>query len=333
MKKALCLFILSLTCSAIFAQDPSALIKEANDLSNARQYPSAIEKYKAALTIEPDNAVANYQLAFALNQTGKSADAIPYLQKTTSGNATANMKSGAYALLGSIYDQAKQPARAIDNYKQALTLTPNDQQLQYNLGLAYFRNHQYAEAEQCAISSLKLAPQHAASMRLYALVAFHQNKRAPALLGLCSFLLMEPNTPRSPESYSNIQHIIQGGDLKPEPGDVAPHHLDAETNALNQAITAAVAAEAKRRYFVAADKFTQQLQAIFAAVGPLAAKQQHGSELFKAQAARFYQLSQSGNMPAFARLISQSSDKAAAAWIAAHRDEMGKLDEWLKADF
>ncbi|PTQ99859.1 TPR repeat protein [Mucilaginibacter yixingensis] len=332
MKRFSLILLLVIACAITYAQDARSLIKEGADLSSAKQYTAAIEKYKAALVIEPNNPQANYQLAFALNQTGKSTDAIPYLQKATTGDASANMKSGAYALLGSIYDQAKQPAKAIENYKQALTLTPDDQQLQYNLGLAFFRNHQYVEAEQCAINSLKLAPQHSASMRLYALVAFHQNKRAPALLGLCSFLLMEPNTPRSSESYSNIQHIIQGGDLKPEPGEVAPHHIDAETNALNQAISSAVATEAKRRYFVAADKFTQQLQAIFAAIGPLAEKQQHGSELFKAPAARFYKLSQSGNMPAFARLISQSSDKASVAWIAAHSDEMGKLDEWLKGN-
>lgn len=313
------------------AQDARSLIKEGADLSAAKQYAAAAEKYKAALAIEPDNALANYQLAFALNANGKGADAIPYLQKATFGNASTNIKSGAYALLGSIYDQTKQPLKAIENYKLALAQTPDDQQLQYNLGLAYFRNHQYAEAEQCAINAIKQAPQHAASMRLYALVAFHQNKRAPALLGLCSFLLMEPNTSRSPESCSNIQHILQGGDLKPEPGIAASHHIDAETNALNQAITTALVGVAKRRYFVAADKFTEQLQAIFMAIGPLAEKQ-HGSELFKAQAARFYKLSQSGNMPAFARLISMSSDKVAVAWLDVHAGETGKLNDWLKVN-
>lgn len=313
------------------AQDARQLVKDGIELNNSRQYTAAIEKYKAALALEPTNVQANYQLAFSLNASGKGADAIPYLQKVTTLDASPAVKTGAWSLLGNIYDQAKQPDKAIDSYKQGILLSPNDQLLQYNLGLAYFRNHQYAEAEQCAITSLGLDPKHAASMRLYALVTFHQNKRAPALLGLCSFLLMEPNTPRSLESYGNIQHILQGGDLKPEPGVTAPHHIDADTYAQNQAITTAIVAEAKRRYLVATDHFTEQLQTIFAALGPLAEKQS-GNAFFKAMAARFYKLSQSGNMPAFARLISQSSDKAAPVWIAAHADKMGELDAWLKGN-
>jgi len=323
--------VMCVACISAHAQDARSLIKEATDLSNAKQYPAAIEKYKAALVVEPDNAQANYQLAFALNASGKGTDAIPYLQKVaTDANASANLQQGAYTLLGSIYDQSKQPAKAVENYKKALSYSVDDQQLNYNLGLAYFRNHQYAEAETCARMSMKLMTEpHPERMRLYALVLFHQNKRAPALLALCDFLLQEPNTARSPESYSNIQHIFQGGELKPEPGVTI--HTDAETDALNRAITTALADVAKRRYFVAADKFTEQLQAVFAAIGPLA-KQQHGSDLFKVQAARFYSLSQSGNMPAFARLISQSSDKASAAWIAGHGSEMDKLAVWLKAN-
>lgn len=179
------------------AQDARSLVKEGIELSNARNYTGAIEKYKAALTLEPDNASAAYQLAFALQASGKSQEALPYLQKVVQSNASAAVISSAYGLMGGIYDQLGQVKKGIESYRLGLQKDSANYYLRYGLGLAYFRSHQYADAEQSAIAALRLDAQQPGSWRLYALVTFHQNKRANALLGFCTYLWLEPAGPQS----------------------------------------------------------------------------------------------------------------------------------------
>ncbi len=185
-----------------YAQDTgiNTLIKQGVQLNSEHNYAAAIEKYKQALATEPENAQANYQLAYSLSASGKGAEGIPYLNKVVSTN---NSFTGpAYELLGSIYDAAHQPGQAIDAYRAGIKIKPGYQPLYFNLGLACFRAKQYADAELAAMEAIKLDPEHANSQRLYGLVTFHQNKRAAALLGFCSFLLLESDGRRSAEAYT-----------------------------------------------------------------------------------------------------------------------------------
>jgi len=309
--------------------DAKSLTLEGNDLARQKNYAGAVEKYKAALAADADYAPGNYQMAFALVMMNKGLDGIPYLQKVLkSTTSSANLVNGAYDLIGSIYDQNHQPQKAIDSYKEGIKANPTYQPLQYNLALAYFRNKQYAEAENIAQQAIKLDSTHATTMRLYALVSFHQNKRAAALLGFCSFLMLEPNTARSTEALGNINNILQGGVLKAEAG-VKPAKPDANTLALNKTITTAIAPFATRRYASAGDLLAAQLKAIFTSVGTLSAKQT-GNDFFKNYFATYFnQLSQTPHMPAFARLISQTKPES-ATWIKAHPQEMTDLDNWIK---
>ncbi|MBE9668609.1 tetratricopeptide repeat protein [Mucilaginibacter boryungensis] len=323
------LFVFLICVNYCFAQtgDPKLLVREGIELHNQKDYAGAIAKYKAALAIDPDYDPGNYQLAFSLNAMGKGLDGIPYLEKVfKSTSASTNLITGAYDLAGSIYDQQHQPQKAIASYQAGIKANPAYQPLRYNLGLAYFRNRQYAEAEQAAIGAINIDPKQASSMRLYALVCFHQNKRVPALLGLCEFLVLEPNTARSAEAYGNLQHILQGGVLKPEPGEVRPHAIEAGVNAPNQVIAKAIAPFSRRRYASAGDLLSAQLSAIFIALGTTP---QEKYQFWHALADDFYKLSQTPNMPAFARLISLSTPES-AKWAKTNVQQMSDLDGWLK---
>jgi tetratricopeptide (TPR) repeat protein len=323
------LFILIIFTHYSFAQtgDVKTLVREGIELNNQKNYAAAIEKYKTALAIDPDYAPGNYQMAFALTSMGKGLEGIPYLQKVfKSATASANLIGGAYDLAGSIYDQARQPLKAIANYQEGIKANPTYQPLKYNLGLAYFRNKQYADAESAAEDAIKADPKHAGSMRLYALVTFHQNKRAAALLGFCSFLILEPNTARSAETFGNIQHILQGGVLKPEPGQKTTPQLIALANAQNKIITKAIAPFATRRYASAGDLLSAQLGAIFTAL----AGTPHDKDYFWYDLADYFgKLAQSPNMPAFARMISSSKPES-AKWTKDNAQQMADLDAWLK---
>jgi tetratricopeptide (TPR) repeat protein len=316
------------TCQA---QDVRALVKEGLELNNARNYTGAIEKYKAALQLEPDNAAANYQLAFSLNAAGKGQEAIPYLQKVVQSNASAEVRSSAWGLLGGIYDQSKQAKYAIDSYQKGLQLDSASYAMHYGLGLAYFRDHQYAAAECSAINALRLDTRQADAFRLYGLVTFHQDKRIPALMAFCRYLQLQPNGVKSAEVYSNMQSILQGGALKPEPG-VARPRPDANTVALNQVITQSATAMGTRRYASASDLLSAQLQYIFNATGRLAQKQTGHNTFFKSLTDYYLQLAQTDHMAAFARWLIQGTDKAAVAWLRAHPQQVNAMEEWMKTN-
>jgi tetratricopeptide (TPR) repeat protein len=65
-----------LSIQSATAQDAATFIKDGRQLSNQKQYAQAIEKYKNALAIEPENVQANYQLAFTLFASGKGPEGL-----------------------------------------------------------------------------------------------------------------------------------------------------------------------------------------------------------------------------------------------------------------
>jgi tetratricopeptide (TPR) repeat protein len=332
--KLLLFFLLAIVGKTTLAQnneDANSLIKEGVQLSNQAKYAEAIDKYNQALKIDPANVYADYQLAYSLFALNKGKEAIPYIEKVIKANTALN--AGAYDLLGNIYDKDNETEKAIEAYKEGIKIKPDYQRLYYNLGLVYFRVKQYAEAEKYAIEAIKLDSKHASSQRMYALVTFHQNKRVPALLGLCSFILLEPNTQRSAEAYNNIQHILQGGVLKETNGNttipVSPTEAK-ETASLNMVITKTVLSGQTKK-LTGIDLLEFELKNIFISAGQLSEKKTDKSFFDKFFVDYFYKLAQSANMPAFTRLVSSSASKEEyAKWAGNHNKEVVDLDSWVK---
>ncbi len=199
----------------------------------------------------------------------------------------------------------------------------------FNLGLAYFRDKQYAAAEDAAIEAIKLDVKNANSQRLYALVAFHQNKRMNALLGLCSFLLTDPSSPRAEEAYTNIQSILKGGVLKGADTKELSTAEAKEATALNAGITSIINSPAAQKLTRAA-LLEYQLKNIFNFAGQTAAKKPTKTFFDNFFIAYFYKLSQSNNTNALAQLISKSPDKGELEKWQANAAEAKMLDEWIK---
>ncbi len=327
--KALLTTLLIFCSVKIYAQsNAGVLVNEGIELQKAGKYADAIAKFRTALTLEPDNAAANYQLAFSLVAEKKNAEAIPLAEKVISTSSTYT--TAAYGLLGGIYDASGDAPKAIAAYSEGLKLAPTDQNMWFNSGLAYFRNKQYAEAEKAAIEAIKLDVKHANSQRLYALVAFHQNKRLNALLGLCSFLLTDPNSSRAEEAYTNIQSILKGGVLKgADTKNLSPAEAK-EANTFNTIIANVInATSTKRLQGVALMDY--QLKSIFTQAGQAVNKKVNKSFFDTFFVMPFYQLAQAGHTEALAQLINKSADVAAyQKWKESNIGKVTALDNWFK---
>jgi len=326
------LTILILFCFShrLFAQSdnqPLSLVKQGELLHSQGKYDESIAKFTEALKADPEDAAANYGIAFTLYSAKRPLEGIPYLEKVVK-SPHPGLVVGAYSLMGSIYDENHQSPKAIEMFNQVIKLAPNYPQAYYNLGLAYSRNQQYAEAETAAIEAIKREPKSAGIQRLYALAAFHQNKRMNALMAFCSFLLIEPSGPRAAEALNNIQSILKGGVLKDAGGNIPK--TDPETNALNtdiQKITAAAPAKKLQ----GTDLLEYELKTIITTEGQSAEKKTSKSFFDNFFAQYLYKLSQSDNMPAFLHIVSIAANKDEyTRWAGENQQKVDGLKDWVK---
>ncbi|MDB5061305.1 MAG: tetratricopeptide repeat protein, partial [Mucilaginibacter sp.] len=117
---ALAFLFISLTLKAQDTVRVPDLIKQGQELNQQKNYIGAIDKYKRALKLEPENVRANYELAFALYSSGKGIEGIPYLERAIKANTNAQLAAGAYSLLGSIYGGANQLQKSIAAYSNGI---------------------------------------------------------------------------------------------------------------------------------------------------------------------------------------------------------------------
>jgi tetratricopeptide (TPR) repeat protein len=97
-------------------------------------YDEAIEQYRAAIILDPDNASAYIGLGNAFHKKGLFNDAIKSLERAVKIKpywADARCNLGAAYSLSGIHD------KAIDEFVQAINLNPNYAAAHYGLGIAY----------------------------------------------------------------------------------------------------------------------------------------------------------------------------------------------------
>jgi predicted O-linked N-acetylglucosamine transferase (SPINDLY family) len=338
MKILLTVLLIGFVCSASLAQDSqaNALMKRGAELNNQGNYAGAIEKYREVLKSDSGNNYANYQIAFSLNASDKGAEAIPYLKRVIKSNDTT-LTIPAYSLMGSIYDNSHQTPQSIEAYNEVIKINPGYPQIYYNLGIAYSRNQQYAEAEACAIEAIKHDPKNANSQRLYALAAMHQRKLACALLGLCSFILLEPHTQRTVEAYNNIQHVIEGSVTKVTKGANGTSTIQVslinnkENAALDMGISRIVMS-GQIKELKGQELLQFVLENTFMLAGRLSEKKNEKRFFDTFLAGYFYELAGSGNMQTFITEVSLSADKEKnEQWLKDNPQKADALNNWIES--
>ncbi|HTE01785.1 MAG TPA: tetratricopeptide repeat protein [Mucilaginibacter sp.] len=329
--KILFVLLLLLPSALIYAQDKKevkTLIEEGIALNDSGKYDAAIAKYKGALKLDSGSLRAQYELSYTLSTAGRPQEAIPYLLKVAPSNDYAE----AYDLLANIYDDAKDFEKAIAFYKQGLIAFPKDQRLHFNLGISYLRQKKYPEAEQEGIAAIKLDPKHASSQRLYALATYNQNKRDCALLAWCNFILIEPQTKRSVEGYNYIHKILNYGLERKSEKEVTVHISDKELGSSSMMISmATLTATDNKKNLSPADSLALQLTSVFQLVGELSEKKK--VEFYSNYYADYFKkMADSGNVPAFARMVYLSVNKEESLkWFKENDKQLTELDKWIAA--
>lgn len=143
-----------------------------------RNYPEALDHFRQAVSVAPDNPDAQFYLGLTLTRLAEFDEAITALQQTLQLDPS---KTYVHYHLGLAYFQAQHYQEALPHFTQALSFDTNKAATHFYLGYTHYQLKQYQEAlpffEQTMAIDSELAPsaQYYRGLTLYAL---EQNEQA-----------------------------------------------------------------------------------------------------------------------------------------------------------
>jgi tetratricopeptide (TPR) repeat protein len=123
-------------------------------------YKDAIEAFKQAIRIDPDDAKAHYCLGLAYDSLGLYKDAIEAYKQAIRINPDDAV---AHCNLGAVYGKLGYYTKAIEACKQVIRIDPDYAKVHYYLGLAYGSLGLYKDAIEAFKQAIRINPDDAHS--------------------------------------------------------------------------------------------------------------------------------------------------------------------------
>uniref|UniRef100_A0AB33JKM1 Tetratricopeptide repeat protein n=4 Tax=unclassified Prevotella TaxID=2638335 RepID=A0AB33JKM1_9BACT len=134
-KLALCCLLCIIGNSYVHAQADRKNIRKGNKEFHAEQYVQAEVSYRKAISQNPRNAQAIYNLGNTLLAQQKDSAAIVQFENAGKLETNKLRKSKSYHNIGIICQKRQMYAEAIEAYKESLRNNPSDNETRYNLAL------------------------------------------------------------------------------------------------------------------------------------------------------------------------------------------------------
>ncbi len=122
--------------AAAWGQKERADIRQGNRAYYESKYPEAEVGYKRALEKNVTSYEANFNLAGALYKQGRYDDAAATYGKLAQDGTDLQRQTATYYNLGNTYVKQRKLDEAIEAYKNALRLMPEDKEAKFNLAYA-----------------------------------------------------------------------------------------------------------------------------------------------------------------------------------------------------
>lgn len=319
----------------LFGQDEKIkeLVSQGTELHDQGKYDEAIAKYKAALDIDKNSTVANYELSYTYMVTEQYDKAIKFSKEVIDQNK--DNQYGAYIVLGSSLDMLGKPDEAIKTYNEGLLKFPNSNLLNYNLALTLYNQKEFDKAEKAIIDAILAKPTHGSSHLVLSAIMQSKGERVKALLPLYYFLMLEPNSRRSRSNYINLKNLLKQGVEKENDKKVnvtVPFSAskDSVFGAAEMMVSMLEASkfEDGNKNKPEMDLFIETNRGFFSILGEL--KKDNKGIWWDLYVSKFYDLVQTKNQEAFSYYISQSENSDIINnWIANNSDKIAKFKEWM----
>ena len=144
-KRKVAVMLLFLTALSVTAQTDRQYIRQGNKLFRMGDYPNAEVSYRKAIEQNPKNPQASFNLGNALMAQKKDSAAVTQFENASRLETNPLRKAQSFHNIGVICQTHKMYGEAIEAYKSALRLNPNDDETRYNLVLC---KHQKQKQDQ-----------------------------------------------------------------------------------------------------------------------------------------------------------------------------------------
>ncbi len=183
-------------------------------------YEGAIKRYDSALKMDNDNLLALAEKAYSLLSSDKYDESIECCKKAIKKHPNEEGLKMLYVTYGTDYDYEKKTDKSIEVYEEGLKLFPDFYLLQFNKGISLFSVKRYDESEVCYQRALMLNPNHAGSNNAIGRLNYIEDRRVPAIFGLCRLLVLEPQSERAKNDLDYLQKTMNTGVEKNAKGDI-----------------------------------------------------------------------------------------------------------------
>lgn len=136
MKQFFTFSLLLINTILLTAQSTNKIIQDGNEQYKQSNFVGAQKNYLDALTKNPDNEAANYNLGNSYYQQRNFDDAISRYKKIAETSTDPKLKADAYHNLGNTLMEQKKYEESVNAYKQSLHNNPEDANTKYNLAYA-----------------------------------------------------------------------------------------------------------------------------------------------------------------------------------------------------
>ena len=143
-KKVITMLLLLMTVTAV-AQTDRQFIRQGNKQFHRGDYPGSEVSYRKAIEKNPKNPQAAFNLGNALMAQKKDSAAVKQFENAARLETNPLRKAQSYHNMGVICQTHKMYGEAIEAYKNALRLNPDDDETRYNLVLC---KHQKQKQDQ-----------------------------------------------------------------------------------------------------------------------------------------------------------------------------------------
>ncbi len=288
-------------------------------------YDKAIDTYKKVSKNDTNYSWALYELGSAYTAQKNYDLAIESAKQGLKLFDKSN-EVDFYIQLGNAYDYLDSTETALNYYKEALSIYPQNQSLIYNSGLALYQKKDYNEAEKTMIRSLTINPYHPNSHLYLGYINIIKGRFLQAVLCFNTALLMAPSEEKGSFYLSKLEQAYSGElekklkeNAMPPEGEVNSNYQDIETLIKSDfALNKKYKTEAKLGYIA-----VKQAQLIFDQLKP-DKEQKDFYTRFYVPLFRF--IADEGYIEPFSYYIMQSVDNEnVQSWITSKQSKIKKF--------
>jgi tetratricopeptide (TPR) repeat protein len=345
-KMILLLFVTMSLFNFVSAQNSDEigqLVNEGINLYDEGQFTEAIAKYDEALALDSINLSALSEKALTFMAIEKYDEAIELSKLAIQyhpGDENLNMVYVNYAIC---YDELLQTEKAIEVYNEGIAEFPDLYLLHFNKGLSLFDLERNDEALECIKKSMTLNPEHAGSQNSMSKMSVISEKKIPAILASCRFLILEPKGPRAENSIFKLLELLNGGAIKTgrnqvtvviDPSvfaDTLASGENADDNFMHSELLLAMSSaqdfDRKFKNETPRERFIRKMGVIFISLDEV--KNDNHGFFWEYYVPYFIDLQVKGYMETFSYIVFASSeDEQVTEWLDNHSKELDDFYQW-----